>query len=42
LSRCLALANDEMADLAHVIQAWPTLPQPLKAGVLALIKAAMT
>jgi hypothetical protein len=28
------------ADLAAVVNAWPTLPEPIKAGVLAMVKAA--
>ena len=28
------------ADLAKVVAAWPTLPDPLKAGILAMVKAA--
>jgi hypothetical protein len=28
------------ADLAAVVEAWATLPEPIKAGVLALVKAA--
>jgi hypothetical protein len=28
------------ADLAAVVAAWPTLPEALKAGIVALVKAA--
>jgi hypothetical protein len=28
------------ADLAAVVSAWPELPQPIKAGILAMVKAA--
>lgn len=28
------------ADLAALARAWPTLPEPIKAGILALVKAA--
>jgi hypothetical protein len=28
------------AELADVIAAWPTLPEPIKAGILAMVKAA--
>jgi hypothetical protein len=27
-------------DLAAVVAAWPTLPEPIRAAVLALVKAA--
>lgn len=26
-------------DLAAVVDAWPTLPEPIKAGILALVNA---
>jgi hypothetical protein len=28
------------ADLAAVMDAWPTLPEAIKAGILAMVKAA--
>ena len=28
------------ADLRSVVAAWPTLPEPIRAGLLALVKAA--
>ncbi|KPJ72400.1 MAG: hypothetical protein AMS14_07810 [Planctomycetes bacterium DG_20] len=31
----------EDADLALVFQAWPRLPAPVKAGILAMIRASM-
>jgi hypothetical protein len=33
-TRCLP------SDLAAVVDAWPTLPEALRAGILALVKAA--
>ena len=27
-------------DLASVVNAWPSLPEPMKAGILAMVKAA--
>jgi hypothetical protein len=27
-------------DLAAVVAAWPTLPEPIRAGILAMVKAA--
>ena len=29
---------EQDSDLARVIDAWPTLPQPVKAGILAMVK----
>jgi len=31
---------EDKAELASLIAAWPTLPEPLKAGILAMIDAA--
>jgi len=28
------------ANLAEIVRAWPTLPEPLKAGILAMVGAA--
>jgi hypothetical protein len=28
------------ADLRAVVEAWPALPEPIKAGILAMVKAA--
>ncbi len=28
------------ADLRHVIEAWPTLPEAIRAGIVAMVKAA--
>ncbi len=33
-----SLQNDP--DLASVVTAWPTLPEPVKAGILAMVKVA--
>jgi hypothetical protein len=30
------------ADLAAVVEAWPTLPEAIKAGILAMVRAACT
>jgi len=27
-------------ELAAVVEAWPTLPEPIKAGILAMVQAA--
>jgi hypothetical protein len=34
---CQTLA--ENPDLAALVDAWPTLPEPIKAGILAMVKA---
>ena len=42
-AKCGALGEQNRPidqDLAAVIQAWPTLPAALKAGILAMVKAA--
>jgi len=36
---CLPPSLPESAELAAVITAWPTLPEPVKAGILAMVKA---
>jgi hypothetical protein len=36
----LPTANEINVDLAAVIQAWPQLPAPIRAGILALVRAA--
>jgi hypothetical protein len=33
-------ATDLTHDLAEIVTAWPTLPEPIKAGILAMVKAA--
>jgi len=35
----LALLERETPDLAAVIRAWPTLPEPVKAGIVAMVRA---
>ncbi len=39
LSSCLAFLAGINADLAGVVEKWPTLPAAVKAGVVALVKA---
>jgi hypothetical protein len=34
------LLPDLPTDLARVIDAWPTLPEPIRAGILAMVRAA--
>jgi hypothetical protein len=35
------LPEDADPDLTAVVDAWPTLPEALKAGILAMVKAAV-
>ena len=37
-NKCSAYLND--ADLEAVVSAWPQLPSALKAGIVAMVKAA--
>jgi len=36
----VALLLEKSPDLAVVVEAWPTLPEPVKAGIVAMVKAA--
>jgi hypothetical protein len=36
----LGVLDREQPDLARVLRAWPTLPEPLRAAVLALVATA--
>ena len=42
LAHSLARETQIGADLQDVLDAWPTLPKALKAGILAMIAAALT
>jgi len=39
LAQNLALLLQKYPDLAGLIEAWPELPEPVKAGILAMIEA---
>ena len=42
-AECGALAAPKATldpQLAAVVEAWPTLPEPIKAGILAMVRAA--
>lgn len=41
LASCLALLEREQPDLAAVVRAWPTLPEPIRAGLVALVRSAV-
>ena len=36
----LALLVEESPDLAAVVKAWPDLPEAVRAGIVAMVKAA--
>jgi hypothetical protein len=40
LASCLALFAEKDPDLALVLNAWPALPDALRAGIVAMVKAA--
>ena len=40
LARRLALLVRNHPDLAAVIDAWPTLPEPVRTGIVAMVRAA--
>lgn len=39
LASCLAFLSEKSPDLADVVRAWPKLPEPLRAGILAMVRA---
>jgi len=39
LPSCLASLSEKSPDLATVIAAWPSLSEPVKAGILAMVNA---
>ena len=39
LASCLAFLAEKVPDLASVVKAWPVLPEPVKAGILAMVRA---
>ena len=39
LADCLAFFDLESPDLAAVVAAWPTLPEALRAGIVAMVRA---
>jgi len=36
----LALLSEKSPDLAAIVKAWPDLPEAVKAGIVAMVKAA--
>ena len=39
VARCVALLGNECPELVAVVQAWPDLPELVKAGILAMVRA---
>ena len=39
LAECLAFLAEKVPDLAAVIDAWPALPEAIKKGILAMVRA---
>jgi hypothetical protein len=39
LSPDLSVAVQNYPDLADLIRAWPTLPEPLRAGIMAMVRS---
>jgi hypothetical protein len=39
-SPCAGLALENSPDLSAVVDAWPMLPEAIRAGILAMVKAA--
>ena len=39
LGHILALFASQNPDLAEVVKAWPNLPEPIRKGILAMVKA---
>jgi hypothetical protein len=42
LAFCLALLSQKSPDLALVIERWDALPDAVRAGIVAMVKAALT
>ncbi|HEX7450001.1 MAG TPA: hypothetical protein VF306_20745 [Pirellulales bacterium] len=42
MSVCLALLQQKTPDLAAVVRAWPSLPEPVRRGILAMIEASQS
>ena len=42
LADCLALLRRESPDLARVVEAWPTLADPIRRAILAMVEASRT
>jgi hypothetical protein len=40
LADCLALLHRQSPDLAAVIDAWPRLPDAIRQGIVAMVRAA--
>jgi len=42
VASCSAILAEKSPDLAAVVEAWPHLPEAVKAGIVAMVKAADT
>jgi hypothetical protein len=40
LADCLAFLERESPDLAMVVGRWDSLPEPIRAGIMAMVRAA--
>jgi hypothetical protein len=40
VARCVALLGRNSPELALVVEAWPDLPDAVRAGILAMVRAA--
>ena len=39
LARCLALFERERPELAQIVRTWDTLPEPVRAGMVAMVQS---
>ena len=37
---CLVFLREKYPDLAELVESWETLPEPMRAGIVAMIRAA--
>ena len=39
MAYCVALLADESPDLAVVVETWSVLPEPIREGIVAMVKS---